>query len=101
MNKTLIFSVAVATSAAFMLSALPAIASSVDIHVGAPGVIVQQRPVYVEPQPVYVQPRTVYVEQEHVTSHGRVVSVAAHAHHNRKHYWKHNGKHHGNSQHEH
>lgn len=90
--------------AALMLTAAPAMASSVAINIGVPGVIVEPQPVYIQPRPVYVQPQYESDWRERQVraiewrdsprNHGQQVSEDAHErNHARKH--GHHG-HHGN-----
>lgn len=95
MKKYLTVAAALVASATLMLAVAPAVAASVDINIGVPGVYVQPRPVYVQPRPVYVQPRTVYIQpnyeqewgerrvraiewRDNPQNHGQAVSAAAH-----------------------
>lgn len=107
MNKYL---TAVATGliagATLMLTAGPANATSVDINIGVPGVIVQPQPVYVQPRPIYIQPqyesdwreRQVRAVEwrDNPRNHGQAVSEEAHErNYDRKHgHRKHRGNKH-------
>lgn len=63
MNKFLGIAASLLAGGGLMLAAPSVMArTSVDIHVGIPGVFVQPAPVYVQPRPVYVQPAPVYMQ---------------------------------------
>lgn len=96
MKNYLTVAASLLAGATMMLAAAPALAASVDINIGVPGVVVQPRPVYVQPRTVYVQPRTVYVQpdydrewserrvraiewRDNPKNHGQAVSASAHA----------------------
>jgi hypothetical protein len=119
MKKYLTVTASLVAGAALMLAAIPAVAATIDVNVGIPGVIVQPQPVYVQPQPVYVQPRPAYVLVEHEnewrerqvraaawrdnpTNHGQVVSAEVHARNDvRKSKREKHNKHHGEGKHGH
>ena len=67
MKKYLTIAAGLMASAALMMAAGPAMATThldVGINIGIPGII--PAPVYVQPQPVYVQPQLAYVQPQPV-----------------------------------
>lgn len=89
-------------AAALMMAIAPAIAAGVDINIGFPGVVVQQRPVYIQPQyETEWSGRQARAQQwrDNPKNHVHVVNASAHAGKaDKKH--KHN-KHHGKGRHGH
>lgn len=89
MKNYLTVTASLLASATLMLAATSAIAASVDINIGTPGVIVQPRPVYVQPRTVFIQPnyerewserRVRAIEwRDNPSNHGQAVSASAHA----------------------
>lgn len=115
MKNYLTVAASLLAGATLMLAAVPATAATtVDVNIGVPGVVVQPRPVYVQPRTVYVQPRTVFVQpdydrewserrvravewRDNPQNHGQAVSAAAHERNDvrkgNKHKNKHKNKH--------
>lgn len=107
MKKILSIATGFIAGATLVLAVTPAIAATVDINVGVPGVVLQ-------PQPVYVQPRPVYIQQQYENdwrerqlravewrdsphNHGQAVSAAAHVRNDARKNG--HGKHRGNGKH--
>lgn len=88
--------------AALMVALSPAIAAGVDVNIGFPGVVVQQRPVYIQPQyETDWRERQARALQwrDNPKNHGHVVKASAHSGKaDKKHKHK---KHHGKSKHGH
>jgi hypothetical protein len=97
------------TGTTFLLAAAPATATSIDINIGVPHVVVQPQPVYVQPRPIYIQPQYEHDWRERQVraaewradphNHGHAVSAAAHVHSDAR-KSKHK-KHHGKNKHGH
>lgn len=81
MNRTLVsLAERLIAGVALMLSMAPALAASVDVNIGFPGIVVEQRPVYVQPQ--YEndwRERQVRARQwrDNPINHGHMVNTAA------------------------
>lgn len=103
-NKFVTLAERLIAGAALMIAIAPAMAAGVDINIGFPGVVVQERPVYIQPQyeTDWRERQTRALQwRDNPKNHGHVVKAAAHAGKpDKKHKHKHKN-HHGKAKHGH